>query len=96
MVDDKKIDGTNLVHSILLRHRITNSIAIPIVFIYVMYAISGGLGALSASWQQALALSLMTGGLVLVSVKLHEYLNHRLLSAAEEFLNNPDGGEGSL
>jgi len=94
MIKDKKMDGNSLIHTIMLRHRITNIVGIPIVFIYFMYSLSGGANALAENWKQIIPLAIVSIVLILIAVITHERVNHRYWADAVNFLDNPERKDG--
>ncbi len=93
MSETQALNGKALAKSLLLRHRITNSIGIPIVFIYFLYTLSGGASTILANIGQIILLAVMAVIIILASVIAHERTNYRLMDRARKFLDNPDKSE---
>jgi len=90
MAENQVVDGKLLAKTILARHRITNGIGIPIVFIYFLYSLSGGASTIFANVDQMTLLAVLSVTIILASVITHERINLRLVDPSRKFLDNPD------
>jgi len=90
MSDNVEISGASLYNYLEKRHRITNLVGIPIVFCYFIYAISGGLGTISANYKEIALLTVVSFTLIIIAVIIHERFNHRYLADAMNFLDESE------